>query len=122
MRNQFFYTTTHVVTAATETTPEVTRQGRDSMNVDKVIRSVTLPDNKVIVILDDFNERVTQEPDIDLKTDKMKGYKSVRATVQSEIILSPEDGERFFLLTNIQEPGKILSIDLGAVKELTDSK
>jgi hypothetical protein len=102
MKNQFFYTTTHVVAQATETSPAVTETGRDSINLNKVIRSVTLLDGRVIIILDDFNERVTQQPDIDIKTNKMKGYKNVRETVQSEITLSKEDGERFFKLTNIE--------------------
>ena len=89
--NQFFYT----------------RKGeeeeyRDSLNINKIIRSVTHTDGTVIVILDDFNERVTQKPDIDLKTNKMKGFKTVRETIQSEITLSVEDGERFFKLLNIE--------------------
>lgn len=89
--NQFFYTR-----------KVEDQEFRDSLNVNKVIRSVTHTDGTVIVILDDFNERVTQEPDIDLKTNKMKGYKTVRQTVQSEIVLSKEDGEKFYQLLNIE--------------------
>ena len=89
--NQFFYTRT--VEGA---------EFKDSFNVNKVIRSVTHTDGTLIVILDDFNERVTQEPDIDLKTNKLKGYKSLRQTVQSEIILSKEDAVRFYQLLNIE--------------------
>jgi hypothetical protein len=92
MKNQFFYTRKG----------EEDKEFRDSFNVNKVIRSVTHTDGSVIVILDDFNERVTQQPDIDLKTNKMKGYKNVRETVQSEIYLSTEDGERFYKLLNIE--------------------
>ena len=92
MKNQFFYTRKG----------EEGKEFRDSLNVNKVIRSVTHTDGTVILLLDDFNERVTQQPDIDLKSNKMKGYKNVRETVQSEIHLSPEDGERFFKLTNIE--------------------
>ena len=92
MKNQFFYTRKG----------EDEKEFRDSFNVNKVIRSVTHIDGTVIVILDDFNERVTQQPDIDLKTNKMKGYKNVRETVQSEIHLSAEDGERFYKLLNIE--------------------
>lgn len=91
MKNQFFYTRKHE-----------DKEYRDSFNVNKVIRSVTHTDGSVIVILDDFNERVTQQPDIDLRTNKMKGYKNVRETVQSEIHLSAEDGERFYKLLNIE--------------------
>jgi len=91
MKNQFFYT---------RLLEE--KEYRDSFNINKVIRSVTHTDGSVIVLLDDFNERVSQEPDIDLKNNKMKGYKNVRQTVQSEIVLSPADGERFFNLLTIE--------------------
>lgn len=91
-KNQFFYTRKG----------EEDKEFRDSFNVNKVIRTVTHTDGTVIVILDDFNERVTQQPDIDLKTNKIKGYKNVRETVQSEIHLTPADGERFYKLLNIE--------------------
>jgi hypothetical protein len=91
MKNQFFYTRTFEE-----------KEYRDSFNINKVIRSVTHTDGSVIVLLDDFNERVSQEPDIDVKTGKLKGYKNVRQTVQSEIYLSAQDGERFFNLLNIE--------------------
>lgn len=88
MKNQFIYT---AVIAE--------KEYRASFNLEKVIRSLTNEEGSVIVILDDFNERVTQQPDIDLKTNKMKGYKNVRETVQSEIVLSAEDGARFYQST-----------------------
>lgn len=92
MRNQFFYTRTN----------DKGEKFRDSFTIPKVIRSVTHTDGNMIIILDDFNERVTDEPDINPKTNKFRGYKKVRQTIQSEITLSPEDGERFFKLTNIE--------------------
>lgn len=70
-----------------------------SLNLSKVIRTLANDENGLIVILDDFNERVTQQPDIDFKTNKMKGYKNVRETVQSEITLNAEDAQRFIKLT-----------------------
>jgi hypothetical protein len=88
MKNQFIYTATIAE-----------KEYKASFNLEKVIRSLTSEDGSVIVILDDFNERVTQQPDIDLKTNKMKGYKNVRETVQSEIVLSAEDGARFYQST-----------------------
>jgi len=88
MKNQFIYT---AVIAE--------KEFKASFNLEKVIRSLTDENGGVIVILDDFNERVTQQPDIDLKTNKMKGYKNLRETVQSEIHLSVEDGARFYKLT-----------------------
>jgi hypothetical protein len=75
------------------------KEYKASLNINKVIRSLSQDDGTLIVILDDFNERVTQQPNIDVKTNKMKGYKSVRETVQSEILLNVEDTTRFFNLT-----------------------
>ena len=88
MKNQFIYT---AVIAE--------KEFKASLNLNKVIRSLTNEDGSVIVILDDFNERVTEQPDIDLKTNKFKGYKKVRETVQSEIILNAGDAARFYELT-----------------------
>jgi hypothetical protein len=73
-----------------------------SLNLNKVIRTLATDEDGLIVILDDFNERVTQQPDIDLKTNKMKGMKNVRETVQSEIHLNKEDAERFVKLTEYE--------------------
>jgi len=92
MKNQFFYTVTIEDKKYTA-----------SLNINKVIRSLSTESGSLIVILDDFNERVTQQPDIDTKTNKVKGIKNVRETVQSEIELNPEDAQRFMNLTNIGE-------------------
>lgn len=73
-----------------------------SLNLNKVIRTLANDEGGLIVILDDFNERVTQQPDIDLKTNKFKGYKNVRETVQSEITLNAEDAQRFVKLTEFE--------------------
>jgi hypothetical protein len=88
MKNQFFY-------KATIGEKEYVA----SLNINKVIRTLTDVDGNLIVILDDFNERVTQQPDIDIKTNKMKGFKNVRETVQSEIVLNAEDAQRFINIT-----------------------
>jgi hypothetical protein len=90
--NQFIYTATIAE-----------KEYKSSLNINKVIRSLSQEDGTLIVILDDFNDRVTQQPDIDLKTNKMRGYKNVRETVQSEIILNSKDAERFFKLTEHKE-------------------
>ena len=91
MKNQFFY-------KATIGEKEYVA----SLNINKVIRTLTDVDGHLIVILDDFNERVTQQPDIDIKTNKMKGFKSVRETVQSEIVLNAEDAQRFIKITEFE--------------------
>jgi len=91
MKNQFFYTTTIN-----------NKEYIASLNVNKIIRTLANEEGGLIVILDDFNERVLQQPDIDLKTNKMKGYKNVRETVQSEITLSKLDADRFINLFEIK--------------------
>jgi|TARA_R110000868_G_scaffold125978_1_gene332414 hypothetical protein len=91
MKNQFFYT---AIIGDKEYIA--------SLNVNKVIRTLENDEAGLIVILDDFNERVTQQPDIDLKTNKMKGFKSVRETVQSEITLNAEDAKRFINLFELK--------------------
>jgi hypothetical protein len=94
MQNQFFYT---------RKDQESGKEFRDSLNPDKIIRSVTQDDGTLLVLLDDIHERSHDVPDIDLRTNKMKGMKRQKSVFQSEIILSVEDGERFFKLLNIQQ-------------------
>ena len=89
MKNQFFYTA-----------KIGDKEYLASLNINKVIRSLANDAGGLIVILDDFNERVTQQPDIDIKTNKMKGFKSVRETVQSEIELNADDALKFIKLTD----------------------
>jgi hypothetical protein len=91
MKNQFFYTA-----------KIGDKEYLASLNINKVIRSLANDAGGLIVILDDFNERVTQQPDIDIKTNKMKGFKSVRETVQSEIELNADDAQKFIKLTEYQ--------------------
>jgi hypothetical protein len=88
MKNQFFYTA-----------KIGDKEYLASLNVNKIIRTLANDAGGLIIILDDFNERVTEQPDIDLKTNKMKGFKKVRETVQSEIELNAEDAQKFIELT-----------------------
>jgi hypothetical protein len=91
MKNQFFYT---AIIGDKEYIA--------SLNVNKVIRTLENDEAGLIIILDDFNERVTEQPDIDLKTNKFKGMKKVRETVQSEITINKEDAVRFIKLFEIK--------------------
>ena len=91
MKNQFFYTA-----------KIGDKEYLASLNVNKIIRTLANDEGGLIIILDDFNERVTQQPDIDIKTNKMKGFKSVRETVQSEIELNADDALKFIKLTEYQ--------------------
>jgi hypothetical protein len=67
----------------------------DSFNLDKVIRSVQMDDNKVLVLLDDAHDRSEDVPDVDPKTGKQRGVKRQRNTYSTEISLVDEDVTRF---------------------------
>ncbi len=72
----------------------------DSFNLNKVVRSMQVEDEKVILVLDDLHERSEPVPDIDPKTGKVKGQKRERNTYQTEITLTGEDVKRFNNLAN----------------------
>jgi hypothetical protein len=67
----------------------------DSFNLNKVVRSMQVEDEKVILVLDDLHERSEAVPDVDPKTGKVKGQKRERNTYQTEITLTGEDVTRF---------------------------
>ena len=97
--NQFFYT--RKVTSEIDE-QVITKEYRDSFNIDYVLRSVQLETGEVIVLLDDLHEQTQEVPEINAKTNKVTRMKKVITNVQSEIYLSPEDAERFYKLTNIE--------------------
>jgi len=70
----------------------------DSFNLNKVIRSVQMEENKVVILLDDIHERAEQVPDV--KNGKVVGSKRERNTFQTEINLFDEDVTRFNNLNN----------------------
>ena len=90
MTNQFFYTR-----------KDGDKEYMDSFNVNKVIRTVAMDDNDLLVLLDDIHERVTETPNINVKTNKMIGVTRKRDVYQSEIHLHGEDIVRFKNATNI---------------------
>ena len=100
MQNQFFYTRKELVSGTPEN-PEF-KEFRDSFNINKVVRSITMEDGRVLVLLDDLHERAQEVPDVDPKTNKMKGYKRVKNTFQSEIYLEPADAVKFYAVTSVQ--------------------
>ena len=65
----------------------------DSFNINKVVRSMQIDENKVILVLDDIHERSEQVPDV--KNGKVVGQKRERNTYQTEIRLYDEDITRF---------------------------
>lgn len=72
----------------------------DSFNLNKVVRSVQMDDNKVLVLLDDAHDRSEDVPDVDPKTGKQRGIKRQRNTYSTEISLVDEDVTRFHNLNN----------------------
>lgn len=70
----------------------------DSFNVNKVIRTIQMDDNKVLVLLDDIHERPEDVPEV--KHGKIIGQKRVRNVFQTEINLFDEDAIRFNNLNN----------------------
>ena len=99
MKNQFFYTRKELKSG----TPEnpVYNTFHDSFNVNKVIRTVEIEDGRMMVLLDDLHERAQEVPDIDPRTNKVKGVKRQKNTFQSEIYLEGVDVERFCQATGI---------------------
>lgn len=97
--NQFFYTRKELVSGTPEN-PEF-KEFKDSFNINKVVRSITMEDERTLVLLDDLHERAQQVPDVDPKTNKMRGYKRERNTFQSEIYLDPADAVRFNKVTSV---------------------
>lgn len=65
----------------------------DSFNLNKVIRSIQMDDNKVLILLDDIHERPEDVPEV--KNGKVIGQKRVRNVFQTEINLFDEDAIRF---------------------------
>lgn len=71
----------------------------DSFNVNSVTRTIEIPEGKRVVILDDGHEQSVETPDIDVRTNKVKGTIRKRDWYVSEIHLDTEDSERFIQLT-----------------------
>lgn len=67
----------------------------DSFNLNKVVRSMQVEDEKIILVLDDLHERSEPVPDIDPKNGKVRGQKRERNTYQTEITLTGKDVTRF---------------------------
>jgi len=97
--NQFFYTRKELVSGTPEN-PEF-KEFRDSFNINKVVRTITMNDERTLVLLDDLHERAQEVPDIDPKTNKMRAMKRVKDTFQSEIYLDPSDAVRFQKVTSL---------------------
>ena len=98
MQNQFFYTRKEAIA---DTDPVEYKNYTDSINLNKVIRSVQMSDDSLIVLLDDIHERTTEVPNINHKTNKVIGTKKKVEVYQTEAYLYGEDIERFRNLTTV---------------------
>ncbi len=102
MKNQFFYTRKEPIQ---DTDPVEYTERVDSINVDKIIRSVQMDDESIVILLDDMHERTREVPNVNPKTNKVSGTKKVTEVYQTEVYLYGEDIERFRNLTNIVNNG-----------------
>jgi hypothetical protein len=67
----------------------------DSFNTEFVTRTVELEDGGRVVLLNDGHEFTQTTPEIDLRTNKVKGVKKERIWVCSEIYLDEDDSKKF---------------------------
>lgn len=96
MKNQFFYTRREPIQG---TDPVEFKEFTDSLNITKVIRSVRMDDENLVVLLDDIHERIKEVPNINTKTNKVIGMKKVSEVFQTEVYLQGRDIERFESIT-----------------------
>ena len=94
MNHLFFYTRKELVSGTPEN-PEF-KEYRDSLNVNKIVRTLTMEDGRVLVLLDDLHERAHTVEDVDVKTGRVKGLKRQKDIFQSEIYLDPADASRLY--------------------------
>ena len=100
--NQFYYTRKEPIKPVEgEEEKELQYQEyQDSLNLEKVIRSIGLEDGQRLVLLDDLHERYKEVP-IRNKQGKVTSIKQVKDAFQSEIYLNIEDSRRFIELTAV---------------------
>lgn len=98
--NQFYYTRKEPLKPVEgEEEKELQYQEyQDSLNLDKVIRSIGLEDGQRLILLDDLHERMKEVP-VRNKAGKLTSIKQVKDAFQSEIYLSAEDSARFIEVT-----------------------
>ena len=99
IKNQFFYTRKEPIEG---TDPQEFTEYTDSINLNKVIRSVQMSPDTLVVLLDDMHEREQEVPNINPKNNKVIGTKKKRQVFQTEAYLTGDDKVRFEKLTNIE--------------------
>jgi len=102
MRNQYFYTRKELSPLQIEGKEAQYKEYRDSISIDKIIRSVSLDDGRLLILLDDLHERPV-EVEIKNKQGRVTSIKREMQVFQSEIyITDKQDIENFYKLTNIE--------------------
>lgn len=116
-KTQFVYKRTIEIPGTKEDTEKgiigtdpYTKVVNDSFNLNCVIRSITMDDGRLLVLLDDLHERYETKPKVHPKTgqprfDRKKQmiFERVKETFQSEIYLSKEEKDQFYNLTSVNE-------------------
>ena len=100
-KNQFFYSRKITIPSTTKDGESETKLVKDSFNVNKVIRTITMDNGDLLLLLDDLHQR-KQEVPIRNKKGAITGMKNEVNAFQSELTLLKEDVERFYQLTNIE--------------------
>jgi hypothetical protein len=98
-KNQFFYTQKTPIQGKTGEF----KTARCSLNISKVIRSISLDDGRVLILMDDIHQRPHQV-EILSKAKKVIRYRTEMSTFQSELYLTESsDIERFYEVTSVDE-------------------
>lgn len=98
MRHQFVYTQKDPIPGK----EGEFRRFHASFNIEKCIRSMSLDDGRLLVLLDDIHQR-PQSVEVLNKQGKVTAIKRELQTFQSEIFISePSDIERFYKLLGIE--------------------
>ena len=100
-KNQFFYTRLEALPIKKEGEEQEYKKFRDSLNIEKIIRTVSLDDGRLLVLLDDLHERPV-EVEIKNKQGRVTAIKREMQVFQSEIYLNEIEAENFYKLTSIE--------------------
>jgi len=101
IKNQFFYTRLEALPIKKEGEEQEYKKFRDSLNIEKIIRTVSLDDGRLLVLLDDLHERPV-EVEIKNKQGRVTAIKREMQVFQSEIYLNEIEAENFYKLTSIE--------------------
>lgn len=108
--NQFYYTRKELLEPKEGDTEAKFELIKSSLNVNKVIHTAEMPDGRLAVIMDDYHDRIAEDP-IRNKKGEVVGTKNRHYTHQSILYLEPEDAVRFVDATAITVLTKGITIE-----------